>query len=125
MEIVCKKMEQEANLDAQKGRVKAQAEIQRLREKLIDVMNKNLALEQVEKAKIEGQALIEKAKAEKEAIEIKSKGHLALEIEEMKKTMELLETEEGLKYLELLKVENFSQVPQQWYLTSKSHVSIL
>lgn len=125
MAIVCKKMEQEANLDAQKVKMKAQTEIQRCKEKLIDIQNKNFLLDQIEKAKIRGQAMIEKAKAEKEANEIKSKGELEVEIERMKRLIEILDTEEGAKYLELTRMENFSQIPQQWYIPSKSKISIL
>jgi len=126
MGIVCKRMEQSANLQAQKEKVKALSELQILKEKLITVQNTNLELDKVEKAKIEGSSLIEKAKAEKESIEIKAKGSLTNEIETMKQIMDLLDTEEGTKYLELKKVENFfTRIPQEWYLSSDSTVKLI
>jgi len=125
MVIVCKRMEQSASLQAQKEKVKAQSDLQLLKEKLISVLNTNLELETVEKAKIEGSSLIEKAKAEKESNEIKAKGNLSNEIETMKQIMELLDSEEGKKYLELMKIENFSKIPQEWYITSDSKFELI
>lgn len=90
MQIVCDKLAQEAQMDARKFQIKSLAELQKLRENVIRITNRNLELERVERAKITGQALIEKAKAEKEAKEIKEKSQLALRIEKMQKVIELL-----------------------------------
>lgn len=58
MIIVCNKMEQEANLKSQKEKIKTNAEIQKLRQTLIDIKNENMSLETIEKAKIEGQVQV-------------------------------------------------------------------
>eukprot|EP00761_Pharyngomonas_kirbyi_P012752 gb/GECH01012779.1/.p1 GENE.gb/GECH01012779.1/~~gb/GECH01012779.1/.p1 ORF type:complete len:530 (+),score=159.41 gb/GECH01012779.1/:1-1590(+) len=124
MVIVCQKIEQEANLNAEKENVQGQAEIQRLKEKLIDIENENYRLETVQKAKIEGQSRVEKARAEKEATEIKDTSKLELTVEQMESIMSLLKRPGGTKYLDLIRSENFSKVNQNWYVNSDSKVDL-
>lgn len=125
MRLVCAKMEQEANLEAKKLNIKAQGEIQKIRQKLIEIQNKNLKLETVEKAKIEGMGLVEKAKAQDEADSIIQRSKIDLETEKVKQIIELLSKEEGKKYLELQKIINLSKIKQSWYLNSDSKVDLM
>lgn len=124
MIIVCNKMEQEANLKSQKEKIKTNAEIQRLRQNLIDIKNENLSLEKIERAKIEGQVQILKAKSQKESEEIKQKSKASIELDRMKSIIGLLETEAGEKYLELIRAKNFAEIKQNWYVASDNQVKL-
>jgi hypothetical protein len=125
MRMVCSKMEQEANMEAKKLNIKAQEEIQKIKQKLIEIQNKNLKLETVEKAKIEGLALIEQAKNENQAESILKQSEKDLQSEKMKEIMKLLSEEEGSKYLELQKIINLSTIRQTWYVTGESKLNVL
>jgi hypothetical protein len=125
MRMVCSKMEQEANMEAKKLNIKAQEEIQKIKQKLIEIQNKNLKLETVEKAKIEGLALIEQAKNEDQAASIQKQSEKDLQSEKMKEIMKLLSGEEGAKYLELQKILNLSTIKQNWYVTGESKLNVL
>lgn len=114
MKIVCNKMQQKAQLEAKKVAINAKKQIGEYKKKLIEIKNKNYELEKIEKAKIQGQALVAKANANKEANEIKIRGSIENEKQKIEKILELLSTEEGAKYLELQKIKNFSKVKQKW-----------
>lgn len=124
MIIVCKKMEQEANLTAQKEKVTAEAEIQRLRETLIDIENENLKLERIETARIDGQALIETTRAQKDSAEIKANSRLALDSYETSSVIDLLAGPTGERYIEFLRLRNFSQIPQNWVVPTNSTIQL-
>ena len=117
-------MEQEANREAEKQKIKAQSEIQKLRETLIDIQNENDRLRKIEKAKIEGQALVENAKAQSEAQSLKTQSRMQLELEKMERTIALLNSEGGRKLMELKRAENFAKIEQSWYLATDSKVSL-
>lgn len=124
MKIVCNKMQQKATLDAKKVAISAKKEIGKLNEKLISIKNENYSLETIEKAKISGQALVERAKAQKEAAEIKEVSEIENQKLKIESILKLLSTPEGSKYLELQKIKNFSKVKQQWVLQSDSNVTL-
>lgn len=124
MVIVCKKMEQEANLKAEKEKVQAQALLQKLKETLIDIENENYKLDIVEKTKIDGLAMVEKARAEKEAHEIKEESVLQVEIGKMTAISSLLAGQEGAQYLELLRSQSLAEVKQDWYITTDAKVQL-
>jgi len=124
MVIVCRRMEQEANLKSQKEKICALAEIQKLREGLIDIQNQNMSLERIEKAKIEGQVEITKAKAQKDAEEAQKSFVNGLQLGRMKQIIGLLNGEGGDKYLDLLRSENVGKIKQQWYVSSDSKVAL-
>jgi major vault protein len=124
MIIVCNKMEQDANLKSQKEKIKTSAEIQKLRQNLIDIQNENMSLEKIENAKIEGQVQILKAKAQKEAEELKKHAKAKIELDRMKSIINLLNTEAGEKYLELLRAQNFAAIKQNWYVSSDNKVAL-
>ena len=124
MKVVCMKMEQDAKREEQIKKIQAQSEIAKLRESLIDIQNENMDLDKVTKAKIEGQALLEMAKAQKEAQESRKKSMISIDSEHMKETIKLLATENGAKLLELRRAENFAKIKKTFYVASDSKVTI-
>ena len=125
MRMVCSKLEQEANMEAKKLNIKAQEDIQKIRQKLLEIQNKNLKLETVEKAKIEGLALIEKAKAENEAKNLIEQSSFDLDYQKMNNIIQLLSHQDGMKYLNLQKIINLSEIKQTWYVNSDSKMDLL
>ena len=81
-------------------------------------------LDKVTKAKIEGQALLEMAKAQKESQELKAKTKMIIDTEHMKSLIALLNTENGAKLLDLRRAENFSKIKKSYYLASDSKVNV-
>lgn len=126
MRIVCNKMETEASREAQKEQLKAEAEIQKLREELIGIENENLQVEKVEEAKIDSQVTYETTKANIEVQNYIKSTDAQIELSYMKGMIELLSTEQGRKYMELKKAEMASNIPDQvWYLNNeKIHSSL-
>ncbi|KAL0484708.1 major vault protein MVP [Acrasis kona] len=124
MIIVCNKMEQDANKEAEKEKIKAESEIQKIRESLIDIENENERLRSIERAKINGLVLIEKGKRATEAQNIKYESDVAVDLEHMRSTIALLNSENGKKYLELQRVNNMSNVKQTWYLACDNKASV-
>ncbi|KAG2379161.1 hypothetical protein C9374_007799 [Naegleria lovaniensis] len=126
MKIVCNKMETEASREAQKEQLKAQAEIQKLREELIDIENENMQIEKLENARIDSLVVAEQTKTNIEVQEYKCGGDTTIELEHMKNMIELLGTEQGQKYLALKKAELANAIPEQmWYLNNdKLHSSL-
>lgn len=106
MKTLCTKLENSAKLQEEKERIESQVEISKLRKSLIEIENSNFYKQTIEKAKVEGQALIEQAKAEKEAQEMTTKGKDELYLAEARRMIELLESEEGNAYLEYIKASN-------------------
>lgn len=106
MNILCMKLHDNAQNEAEKERIESETEIEELRRNLIEIENANLAKETIEKAKIDGKAMIEKAKAERQAMELLEKSKLDMEIESIKATVALLKGSKGDKYLEYVKAKN-------------------
>jgi len=104
MQILCSKLSDSAENEAEKEKIESEAEIAQLRKNLIELENSNLTKEVIEKAKIEGKALIEKAKAESTAEQLIEESKTTMKIEEMKSTMNLLKGTKGDKYLQYVKV---------------------
>jgi len=82
-------------------------------------------METVEKAKIEGLGLIEKAKSQDESESLLERSKHEIESDKIKQIIELLSKEEGKKYLELQKIINLSKIKQSWYINSDSKIDII
>lgn len=104
MSILCSKLNDSASNQQEKEKIHHECEIQELKQNLIIIENENFTQETLEKEKIHGNALVEKAKAEKEANEILEKSKNSIEIQNMKDTMSLLKGTAGDRYLEYVKV---------------------
>eukprot|EP01080_Neovahlkampfia_damariscottae_P003362 gene3362-5909_t len=109
MTILCSKLSDTAQNEQEKERLLQECEIEELKHGLIKLENENLTNEILEKEKIQGDALIEKAKAEKEANEILLKSQNSLEIQTMKDKIELLKGTEGERYLEFMKISSINK----------------
>jgi major vault protein len=103
MKILCRKLNDNAETEAEKEKIESESEIAKLQRNLIEIQSANYSKEVLEKAKIEGAALIERAKAEMEAEEMLERSRMELEIESMQKTMDLLKGASGAKYIEFVK----------------------
>lgn len=124
MRVVCSRMENEAKRESEIKKIQARSEIAKLTENLIDIQNENMDLDQVTKAKIDGQALLQTAMAQKEAEELKVRAKMALETEHMKSLIALLSTENGAKYLQLSKAENLAQTKKTIFMASDDKVQV-
>jgi major vault protein len=113
MTILCSKLSESASNEQEKEKILQECEIESLKHSLIKLENENLTSEILEKEKINGNALIEKAKAEKEAFEILQKSKNDLEVQTMKETMNLLKGKEGERYLEYMKIMSLNSNVQE------------
>ena len=113
MTILCSKLSDTAMNEQEKERLLQECEIEELKHSLIKLENENLTNEILEKEKIQGNALIEKAKAEKEANEILQKSKNQMEIKTMKDTIDLLKGKEGERYLEFVKISSINKNVQE------------
>eukprot|EP01028_Stygiella_incarcerata_P011662 TRINITY_DN669_c1_g1_i1.p1 TRINITY_DN669_c1_g1~~TRINITY_DN669_c1_g1_i1.p1 ORF type:complete len:544 (+),score=173.65 TRINITY_DN669_c1_g1_i1:131-1762(+) len=113
MKIVCQKLEDAAQIQAEKERIENECEIEALRSDVITGANVNLRKEKLEKAKIDGEALLERARGARAAEEKLQRAQLELEVRKMKQMKELLQTKEGRKYLELIRVQNLGKKVSQ------------
>lgn len=89
MNILVGKRKDTAQNEAEKEKIENEVEIAELRKNLIEIENSNLTKETIEKAKIEGKALIEKAKAERQAEELLERSKMEMELEKMKNTVSI------------------------------------
>lgn len=119
--IVCQKLEQSAQLEAEKERVAAQSKIAKLQEKYIEIENENTRLETIEKARINGMARQIEAESEKESIELAARSKAEIERRRMETFGELLSGPGGDQYLELERVKRFGLVNQSWIVQSDEH----
>lgn len=124
MMIVCQKLEQQANLAAQKEQVQSREKIERIRQRLIEIKNLNHHLETMHRTKVEGQALEIKGKAQKDVLILKTGTSKEVELDGMRRTMELLGRPQGQMYVELLKAQKFAEVPQEWFVASSSTATL-
>jgi major vault protein len=124
MRVVCQKMEMDAKREEQVKKIQAQSEIAKLRENLIDIQNENMDLDKVTKAKIDGQALLELAKAQKESEEVTRTKQMTVETAYMNEVIRLLSTENGAKLLELKRAQNFAKIKKTLYVSTDSKASI-
>jgi len=85
MKILCRKLNDSAETEAEKEKIDSEAEIARLERNLIEIQNTNYSKEVLEKAKIEGAAQIEAARAEMAAEEMIERSRMELEINAMNK----------------------------------------
>ena len=67
---------------------------------------------------------MERARAEKDANELKESSKLQVELEKMQEIAGLLGDQNGALYLELLRSQNFAQVKQDWYIITNAPRSI-
>eukprot|EP01028_Stygiella_incarcerata_P013163 TRINITY_DN81578_c0_g1_i1.p1 TRINITY_DN81578_c0_g1~~TRINITY_DN81578_c0_g1_i1.p1 ORF type:complete len:528 (-),score=152.65 TRINITY_DN81578_c0_g1_i1:151-1734(-) len=118
MSILCKKLEQQADLSAKKERMAGEREIQTLKESLIDVQNRNLRLSEIEAAKIESGAQVVRGEYEKEARMIEEEGSWTLEKERLDAYADVLSGDGGDLYLEFVRATQLASVPQSWIVAS-------
>jgi major vault protein len=63
MRILCAKLEDAAQISAEKEEIMHKCELEKMRQAVIIIENKNMEREQIERARIEGQAVVEQARA--------------------------------------------------------------
>jgi hypothetical protein len=118
--ILCKKLEQQAQLELQKSRLAGQSEIQELKGQLIELQSDNYRLEHLERSRVTGLADVEKAKFASQAIEIESSLDAELQHLEITKTMAALSKPAAARYVELQRIKEMGQISQNWILSSDS-----
>lgn len=113
MKILCRKLEDSAQLQNEKERIESEAEIARLRRNLIEIENANHTKSTIEKARIEGAALIEKSRAEKEAQELLEKSRIETELQRMRHMLDMLASTKGARYLDFIRVQSINKNVEQ------------
>eukprot|EP00762_Andalucia_godoyi_P007579 ANDGO_00780.mRNA.1 Major vault protein len=125
MSIVCKKMEQQAQLELQKGRLAGQSQIAELRGQLIALQNENYRLETLERAKIQGLADVERAKYKSQGIAMQGELDSDIERQKIVRTVNILSANGGDRYIELERIRGLSKVRQNWVIPTSSSLNVL
>ena len=106
MNIMCNKLQENAKNLAEKEEIQSQIEFAKLKKNLIQIKNSNMQKEKIEKSRIEGQAKIEREKAENDSISLLKKAKYDSELNQIKETMQLLDGDKGDLYIEYVKLMN-------------------
>jgi len=109
MRIMCSKLNDTAETQAEMERIESETNLSKLRKNLIEIENNNLTKEKIEKARIEGKALLEKATSEALAQSLLHQSKLNLQLENMRSQMNLLDGAAGDRYIEYMKVMSMSK----------------
>jgi len=124
MIIFGRKMEQEANLQAEKAKIKAEEEVSKLKQSLIEIKNANIQKESMNEASLQS-SINELRAASTIAIDkLRKEGHSQLESDRIKQIGELMATPAGQNYLKLMEINNMAEIKQNWILKTNSTKSI-
>lgn len=113
MRIMCTKLNDTAETQAEMEKIENETNLCRLKKNLIEIENNNLTKEKIEKAKIAGKALLEKASSEAAAESLLYQSTLNLELENMRSQMALLSGAAGDRYVEYMKVMSMAKNVEQ------------
>lgn len=123
MKIICKRLEQQAEIEAKKANMEGQNAIASLRARLIHLDNENFRLEKVERARICGLASVEKARFESEASMQLRQADAELEAARLTQVLDLLGRPGADSFLQLKEVEELRRVAQTWTVATTSDVA--
>ncbi len=110
MDVYVKKIQQTAELEAERQLIQGKTEIEKSRASLIELEQENLKAKELGIAKITAEAEIEKAKGIAEAIKIKKAAENLSESEKITKIIEALNEKGGDAYIRLQQVLSFMNV---------------
>ena len=110
MDVYVQKIEQTARLEAERQLIAGKIEIEKTKGDLIKLEQENLRKEQLGVAKIDAEAVIEKARGEAEAIHIKRSAEAEADYEKATKLITALKAEGGESYIRLQQVLSFMNV---------------
>lgn len=110
MDVYVKKIQQTAELEAERQLVEGKTEIERTKASLIEFEQENLKRKELGNAKILADAEIEKARGISESIRIKTAAANESEIEKISQIIETLKKEGGDMYIKLQQVLSFMNV---------------
>ncbi len=119
MSVYVHKIQQAAELDAERQLVQGKSEIEKTRQVLIRLEQENYEAEKLGAAKIDAQVTIEQARGEAEALKLTSAARLATELDRLKKMLDLLPPE---SYLRLAQVQAFANVQKTVIVPTNSRL---
>ncbi|GAB4328144.1 MAG: hypothetical protein Kow0069_35290 [Promethearchaeota archaeon] len=124
MEVYVNKIQQNAQLEAERELVQGKIEIERERGTLIELEQANARARELGAARIAAEAAIERAKGEAEATSIRERARTAAEVERVKQLAEALTSKGGEAYIRLQQVLSFVNVDKTLIVPSDSRLFV-
>lgn len=124
MDVYVKKIQQTAELEAERQLIEGKTEIERSKASLIELEQENLKKKELGVAKIMAAAEIEKAMGIAESMKIKRASENESEAEKIAKIIEVLKNEGGDTYIRLQQVLSFTNVDKTVVVPTDSRLFI-
>jgi major vault protein len=124
MEVYVNKIQQTAQLEAERQLVAGKTEIERSRAQLITSEQENLRTQKFGAAKIDAETIVTLAQAEAQAIQIKKNAEATAEAEKIAKIASAIKQEGGESYIRLQQVASFGNVEKTLIVPSDSKLWI-
>lgn len=109
MMILCNKLNDNAEIEAKKDQLDSEIEIELLQSNVIKQEHENYKKEHLEKAKIDNEAILEKARSQRKAKELIERSEMELELKKMQDMLELLKGEQGKMYIDYIRSQQMGQ----------------
>ena len=124
MDVYVKKIQQTAELEAERQLIQGKTEIEKSRAGLIALEQENIKAQKLGIAKIDAEAEIEKARGVAESIKIKRAAENISESEKIAKIIEVLKEEGGDAYIRLQQVLSFMNVDKTVIVPTDSRLFV-
>jgi len=122
MDVYVKKIQQTAELDAERALVQGKIEIEHTKKELIMLEQENARLQQITAAKIEAEANVERAQGMANSIRIQETAKNEMDLNKMMKTLENLHDAASEAYLRLEQVRSFDNIEKTVIVPSDAKV---
>jgi len=122
MDVYVKKIQQSAELDAEKCLVQGKIEIEQTKKVLINLELENKRLQQLSAAKIDADAQIERAQGNAKAMQINEFMANQLELEKMNEILTHLHDTAADAYIRLEQIRSFNNVEKTVVLPSDAKI---
>lgn len=124
MDVYVQKIQQTAKLEAERQLVEGKIEIEKSKENLIALEQKNLRAERLGGTKIEAEAAVEKAQGDAEAIKIRAMAETRAEIDKIQQTIAAIREQGGEAYIRLQQVQAFQNVEKTIVVPTDSRLFV-
>lgn len=124
MDVYVKKIQQTAQLDAERQLVEGKIQIEKTKGNLITLEQQNIRAEKLGAAKIEAEAATEVAKGQADAIKIREFAKAEAEANKISKTIEALKAAGSDQYLKLQQIGTFNNVDKTLIVPTDSKLFI-
>jgi len=122
MDVYVQKIQQTAQLEAERQLVQGRIEIEKSRAALIQLEQENLKARELGNAKITAQAEIERSRGLAEALRIKRTAENLAEAEKITNIIQALENEGGATYIKLQQILSFMNVDKTIIVPTDSRI---